>query len=190
MKNPLLPPITTNQSPQSPRQRIDLKGPRVKHVCRSASVALGQPLATFPSADGKDTESEASGKVVAKASKDEEKSEKRSDEAPKEKENNCQKSNQENVCAISTNANVPTTFGKRTKSHHNILATNHQVVSEKTFPATILKNFLVTHPYLSLLKGPLFTKAEDRRGPHDFYRFLGTIRSRRSWKQGFRSHCF
>lgn len=26
-----------------------LKGPRVKHVCRSASVVLGQPLATFPS---------------------------------------------------------------------------------------------------------------------------------------------
>lgn len=31
------------------RQKIDLKGPRVKHVCRSASIVLGQPLATFPS---------------------------------------------------------------------------------------------------------------------------------------------
>ncbi|XP_059612244.1 histone-lysine N-methyltransferase trithorax-like [Phlebotomus argentipes] len=31
------------------RQRIDLKGPRVKHVCRSASIVLGQPIATFPS---------------------------------------------------------------------------------------------------------------------------------------------
>ncbi|XP_039433529.1 histone-lysine N-methyltransferase trithorax [Culex pipiens pallens] len=30
------------------RQRIDLKGPRVKHVCRSASIVLGQPLAMFP----------------------------------------------------------------------------------------------------------------------------------------------
>lgn len=30
------------------RQRIDLKGPRVKHVCRSASIVLGQPIATFP----------------------------------------------------------------------------------------------------------------------------------------------
>lgn len=30
------------------RQKIDLKGPRVKHVCRSASIVLGQPLATFP----------------------------------------------------------------------------------------------------------------------------------------------
>ncbi|XP_008200708.2 histone-lysine N-methyltransferase trithorax [Tribolium castaneum] len=31
------------------RQKIDLKGPRVKHVCRSASIVLGQPLAMFPS---------------------------------------------------------------------------------------------------------------------------------------------
>jgi len=30
------------------RQRMDLKGPRVKHVCRSASIVLGQPQATFP----------------------------------------------------------------------------------------------------------------------------------------------
>lgn len=30
------------------RQKLDLKGPRVKHVCRSASIVLGQPLATFP----------------------------------------------------------------------------------------------------------------------------------------------
>ncbi|BFF90566.1 histone-lysine N-methyltransferase trithorax [Drosophila madeirensis] len=36
------------------RQRIDLKGPRVKHVCRSASIVLGQPLATF----GEDQEEE------------------------------------------------------------------------------------------------------------------------------------
>lgn len=32
---------------QDKRQKIMLKGPRVKHVCRSASIALGQPLATF-----------------------------------------------------------------------------------------------------------------------------------------------
>lgn len=31
------------------RQKLTLKGPRVKHVCRSASIVLGQPLATFPS---------------------------------------------------------------------------------------------------------------------------------------------
>lgn len=30
------------------RQRILLKGPRVKHVCRSASLVLGQPIAIFP----------------------------------------------------------------------------------------------------------------------------------------------
>lgn len=28
-------------------QKLNLKGPRVKHVCRSASVVLGQPIATF-----------------------------------------------------------------------------------------------------------------------------------------------
>ncbi|KAL0275515.1 UNVERIFIED_CONTAM: hypothetical protein PYX00_003341 [Menopon gallinae] len=30
------------------RQSIMLKGPRVKNVCRSASIVLGQPIATFP----------------------------------------------------------------------------------------------------------------------------------------------
>ncbi|XP_056646115.1 histone-lysine N-methyltransferase trithorax [Diorhabda sublineata] len=35
------------------RQKIDLKGPRVKHVCRSASIVLGQPLATFPESEKK-----------------------------------------------------------------------------------------------------------------------------------------
>lgn len=28
-----------------------LKGPRVKHVCRSASLVLGQPVATFTGGD-------------------------------------------------------------------------------------------------------------------------------------------
>ncbi|KAF5273368.1 hypothetical protein FQR65_LT04660 [Abscondita terminalis] len=32
-------------------QKIDVKGPRVKHVCRSASIVLGQPLAMFPGSD-------------------------------------------------------------------------------------------------------------------------------------------
>lgn len=41
------------------RQRIDLKGPRVKHVCRSASIVLGQPLATF----GEDQEAEEEAEV-------------------------------------------------------------------------------------------------------------------------------
>ncbi|XP_058454604.1 histone-lysine N-methyltransferase trithorax [Malaya genurostris] len=39
---------TGTVNPNDKRQRIDLKGPRVKHVCRSASIVLGQPLATFP----------------------------------------------------------------------------------------------------------------------------------------------
>lgn len=41
---------TANTIEATKRQRIDLKGPRVKHVCRSASIVLGQPIATF--ADG------------------------------------------------------------------------------------------------------------------------------------------
>ncbi|XP_017117386.1 histone-lysine N-methyltransferase trithorax isoform X2 [Drosophila elegans] len=42
------------------RQRIDLKGPRVKHVCRSASIVLGQPLATF----GEDQQTEEEAEVL------------------------------------------------------------------------------------------------------------------------------
>lgn len=30
------------------RDKYFMKGPRVKHVCRSASIVLGQPMATFP----------------------------------------------------------------------------------------------------------------------------------------------
>ncbi|XP_050313508.1 histone-lysine N-methyltransferase trithorax [Anthonomus grandis grandis] len=37
----------TVATPEVKRQKIDLKGPRVKHVCRSASIVLGQPQATF-----------------------------------------------------------------------------------------------------------------------------------------------
>ncbi|XP_037867827.1 histone-lysine N-methyltransferase trithorax isoform X2 [Bombyx mori] len=36
------------------RQKMELKGPRVKHVCRSASIVLGQPIATFPTMEEKD----------------------------------------------------------------------------------------------------------------------------------------
>lgn len=36
------------------RQKVELKGPRVKHVCRSASIVLGQPIATFPTQDAKE----------------------------------------------------------------------------------------------------------------------------------------
>ncbi|XP_049955301.1 histone-lysine N-methyltransferase trithorax [Schistocerca serialis cubense] len=40
--------ISSEKSAPEQRQRVDLKGPRVKHVCRSASIVLGQPQATFP----------------------------------------------------------------------------------------------------------------------------------------------
>ncbi|KAI8437655.1 hypothetical protein MSG28_011906 [Choristoneura fumiferana] len=36
------------------RQKVELKGPRVKHVCRSASIVLGQPIATFPTQEEKE----------------------------------------------------------------------------------------------------------------------------------------
>lgn len=36
------------------RQKVELKGPRVKHVCRSASIVLGQPIATFPTSEEKE----------------------------------------------------------------------------------------------------------------------------------------
>lgn len=41
--------VKTNQLDILKRQKLDLKGPRVKHVCRSASIVLGKPLATFAS---------------------------------------------------------------------------------------------------------------------------------------------
>ncbi|XP_026736039.1 histone-lysine N-methyltransferase trithorax isoform X2 [Trichoplusia ni] len=44
----------TKQTEDPKRQKVELKGPRVKHVCRSASIVLGQPIATFPTQDEKD----------------------------------------------------------------------------------------------------------------------------------------
>ncbi|XP_026497451.2 histone-lysine N-methyltransferase trithorax [Vanessa tameamea] len=44
----------SKQSEDPKRQKMELKGPRVKHVCRSASIVLGQPIATFPTHEGKD----------------------------------------------------------------------------------------------------------------------------------------
>lgn len=51
------------------RQKLDIKGPRVKHVCRSASIVLGQPLATFSSACSTDNE-EVSSSVCDSSSND------------------------------------------------------------------------------------------------------------------------
>lgn len=42
------------------RQKVELKGPRVKHVCRSASIVLGQPLATFPTQEEKENKEKTS----------------------------------------------------------------------------------------------------------------------------------
>lgn len=42
------------QAEDPKRQKVELKGPRVKHVCRSASIVLGQPIATFPTQDEKE----------------------------------------------------------------------------------------------------------------------------------------
>lgn len=44
----------TKQVEDPKRQKVELKGPRVKHVCRSASIVLGQPIATFPTQEEKD----------------------------------------------------------------------------------------------------------------------------------------
>lgn len=72
VKNPSLDTSTTEQFSQPVRQRLELKGPRVKHVCRSASVALGQPIATFPSGEGKE-EAVETGKNIPRLQKDDEK---------------------------------------------------------------------------------------------------------------------
>lgn len=133
IKNPLLlsPPIPAVQSPPTSscqaahptRQRVDLKGPRVKHVCRSASVALGQPIATFPAIDGKD-ETEITIKIASRTTKEDEKSDK-VDDIIKDKE--LQKINQENNINSHHNT-VQQSYAKRTKTQLNILAPNHQVV--------------------------------------------------------------
>lgn len=54
-KNPKSQTVPNPPVPNSDikRQKIDLKGPRVKHVCRSASIVLGQPIATFTDTDKK-----------------------------------------------------------------------------------------------------------------------------------------
>lgn len=45
------------------RQKVELKGPRVKHVCRSASIVLGQPIATFPTQEEKEKQDKPEGEV-------------------------------------------------------------------------------------------------------------------------------
>ncbi|XP_076237666.1 histone lysine N-methyltransferase trithorax [Calliopsis andreniformis] len=121
IKNPMFSSPSLNQCPQPLRQRLELKGPRVKHVCRSASVALGQPIATFPSADGKeDTESN---KHIPKTLKESDKTEKK--DCIKEKET--QKHNDENSVNLST-ISVTQSQLKRGKSQQNMSISNFQVI--------------------------------------------------------------
>lgn len=125
IKSPVLASSTNNQCPQSLRQRIELKGPRVKHVCRSASVALGQPIATFPTADAK--EDNEHGKNIPKATKEPERMEKK-DEMMKEKE--MHKHNEDNN--LNLNA-TQQSHSKRGKLQQSVSTSHFQVVKEIFF---------------------------------------------------------
>ncbi|XP_053972462.1 histone-lysine N-methyltransferase trithorax-like isoform X1 [Hylaeus volcanicus] len=119
IKNPMFSSPSINQCPQPLRQRLELKGPRVKHVCRSASVALGQPIATFPSIDGKeDTESN---KHIPKTLKESDRIEKK--DCAKEKE--LQKHNDENTVNATQQSHL-----KRGKTQQNMATSNFQTVSK------------------------------------------------------------
>lgn len=122
--------LAPQQGQQTLRQRVDLRGPRVKHVCRSASVALGQPIATFPLVEGKD-EVEDIGKNIPKVQKEEDKVLKK-EEIVKEKET--VKSIE--GCNIS---GVVQTQSKRTKSQQSIATTNLSLV---LFDLTIIRNLI------------------------------------------------
>ncbi|XP_033330658.2 histone lysine N-methyltransferase trithorax isoform X2 [Megalopta genalis] len=124
IKNPMFSSPPISQCPQPLRQRLELKGPRVKHVCRSASVALGQPIATFPSIEGKeDTESN---KHIPKTQKESDRSEKK--DCAKEKEP--AKHNDENITSQSTVNATQQSNLKRGKSQQSILTSNLQAVSK------------------------------------------------------------
>lgn len=107
----------STQLTQPLRQRVDLKGPRVKHVCRSASVALGQPIATFPSTDEKDESSDVSNKNATVKTKDE-------DKRPDTREK-VSKSNQENNANSTNNNTVQTSYVKKSKVQSNNLVSSH-----------------------------------------------------------------
>ncbi|XP_078033510.1 histone lysine N-methyltransferase trithorax [Augochlora pura] len=124
IKNPMFSSPPISQCPQPLRQRLELKGPRVKHVCRSASVALGQPIATFPSVEGKeDTESN---KHIPKTQKESDRSEKK--DCAKDKEP--AKHNDENITSQSTVNTTQQSNLKRGKSQQSILTSNFQTVSK------------------------------------------------------------
>ncbi|CAK9818707.1 Histone-lysine N-methyltransferase trithorax [Anthophora plagiata] len=121
LKNPMFSSSPLNQCPQPLRQRLELKGPRVKHVCRSASVALGQPIATFPCTDGKeDTESN---KHIPKTSKENDRIEKKDEVKEKEP----QKHNYENMVNHNTINTTQQPHPKRGKPQQSISTSNFQV---------------------------------------------------------------
>ncbi|EFN68384.1 Histone-lysine N-methyltransferase trithorax, partial [Camponotus floridanus] len=128
IKSPVLASSTNNQYPQSLRQRVELKGPRVKHVCRSASVALGQPIATFPTADAK--EDDEHGKNIPKSAKELERIEKK-DEVTKEKE--MHKHNEDN----NFNLNVAQQSHSRRGKPQQIVSTSHFPVMSKADTDTL-----------------------------------------------------
>lgn len=132
IKSPVLASSTGNQCPQPLRQRLELKGPRVKHVCRSASVALGQPIATFPAADAK--EDNECGKNIPKTAKELEKTEKK-DEVMKEKET--QKQNEDSNSNLNVNV-TQQSHPRRGKPQQNVSASHFSVV--KYFLHTINVN--------------------------------------------------
>nr|XP_031836151.1 histone-lysine N-methyltransferase trithorax [Nomia melanderi] len=124
IKNPMFSSSPISQCPQPLRQRLELKGPRVKHVCRSASVALGQPIATFPSAEGKeDTESN---KHIPKMLKENDRPEKK--DCTKEKES--PKHNDENNVNQNAVNVTQQSHLKRGKSQQNILTSNFHAASK------------------------------------------------------------
>lgn len=124
IKSPVLASSSGSQHSQPLRQRLELKGPRVKHVCRSASVALGQPIATFPTADAK--EDNEHGKNIPKIVKEIERVEKR-DDIIKEKE--IQKHNEDNNLNLSVNT-AQQSHSRRGKPQQNVSTLHFPAVSK------------------------------------------------------------
>lgn len=121
IKNPVLISSTSNKCPQPLRQKLELKGPRVKHVCRSASVALGQPIATFPNTDTKEDDEHS--KNIPNMTKETERIEKRN-EITKEKD--MHKPNEDNS-NIDVNA-TQHSHSRRGKSQHSVSTSQFSVV--------------------------------------------------------------
>lgn len=180
IKNPSMASLASpNLSQQTTRQRVELKGPRVKHVCRSASVALGQPLATFPPTEGK--EDAETPKTVAKVNEKEEEKTSKKEDATKDKD--LQKPGHDSTsCNITINTHPPPKRGKaqQNTSSSNLLGVNF-IYSTRDFA---WNNSLVKVDCLNMYS--VFADSILREGitqisAHDIDRLLGTIRSGGSW---------